>query len=156
MVAPVGSAIVADRWSRWPIPAGISLSHQSWAGPIPFLTLADWSSIVDEQRRVCEQYKATFVPRLPVLKVGICARREGRNSADSWIEDGSRPWHDGLVHLAQATSQAERVFHRCTLNTCQSGVLRRQFLGLPPGWRFLIADGFEDVWYDAKLLPGTI
>lgn len=26
------------------------------------------------------------------------------------------------------------------------------FLGLPPGWRFLIADGYEDVWQDASLL----
>ena len=24
--------------------------------------------------------------------------------------------------------------------------------GLPPGWRFLIAPGHEDVWYDGSLL----
>lgn len=24
-------------------------------------------------------------------------------------------------------------------------------LGLPPGWRFLLADGYEDVWEDASL-----
>ena len=26
------------------------------------------------------------------------------------------------------------------------------YLGLPPGWRFLIDEGYEDVWYDASLL----
>jgi hypothetical protein len=26
------------------------------------------------------------------------------------------------------------------------------YLVLPPGWRFLIADGYEDVWFDAALL----
>jgi hypothetical protein len=26
------------------------------------------------------------------------------------------------------------------------------FLALPPGWRFLIAPGHEDVWYDGTLL----
>jgi hypothetical protein len=26
------------------------------------------------------------------------------------------------------------------------------YMGLPPGWRFLIADGYEDVWYDSSLL----
>lgn len=26
------------------------------------------------------------------------------------------------------------------------------YLALPPGWRFLIAPGHEDVWYDAALL----
>ncbi|WP_434048948.1 MULTISPECIES: immunity protein Imm33 domain-containing protein [Sorangium] len=27
-----------------------------------------------------------------------------------------------------------------------------RFLGLPPGWRFLIADEHEDVWKDPSLL----
>lgn len=27
-----------------------------------------------------------------------------------------------------------------------------QYLGLPPGWRFLIAPGYEDIWYDNSLL----
>ena len=27
-----------------------------------------------------------------------------------------------------------------------------QYLGLPPGWRFLIAPEYEDVWFDASLL----
>ena len=26
------------------------------------------------------------------------------------------------------------------------------YLALPPGWRFLIADGYEDVWQDDSLL----
>ena len=28
----------------------------------------------------------------------------------------------------------------------------RKYLGLPPGWRFLIAGDHEDVWYDESLL----
>jgi hypothetical protein len=27
-----------------------------------------------------------------------------------------------------------------------------RYLGLPPGWRFLLADGQEDVWFDSTLL----
>ncbi len=27
-----------------------------------------------------------------------------------------------------------------------------KYLGLAPGWRFLIAGDFEDVWYDPELL----
>jgi hypothetical protein len=26
------------------------------------------------------------------------------------------------------------------------------YLALPPGWRFLVAPGYEDVWYDETLL----
>ena len=28
----------------------------------------------------------------------------------------------------------------------------QKYLGLPPGWRFLIAGDYEDVWYDESLL----
>lgn len=28
------------------------------------------------------------------------------------------------------------------------------YLGLPPGWRFLIAPGYHDTWNDPGLLPG--
>jgi hypothetical protein len=28
------------------------------------------------------------------------------------------------------------------------------YLQLPPGWRFLIAPGYEDLWYDDALLTG--
>ena len=27
----------------------------------------------------------------------------------------------------------------------------RQYLGLPPGWRFLIAGAYADVWFDAAV-----
>jgi hypothetical protein len=27
-----------------------------------------------------------------------------------------------------------------------------KYLGLPPGWRFLVADGYEDVWFDTDVL----
>jgi hypothetical protein len=30
--------------------------------------------------------------------------------------------------------------------------LAAAYLGLGPGWRFLIADGYEDVWFDEALL----
>jgi hypothetical protein len=28
----------------------------------------------------------------------------------------------------------------------------QKFLGLPPGWRFIVAGDYEDVWYDEALL----
>ena len=30
--------------------------------------------------------------------------------------------------------------------------LRQMGLALPPGWRFLLAPDYEDVWYDPSLL----
>jgi hypothetical protein len=31
----------------------------------------------------------------------------------------------------------------------------QKYLGLPPGWRFLIAGDYEDAWYDESLLTPT-
>jgi hypothetical protein len=41
-------------------------------------------------------------------------------------------------------THVEHLFERCPQ------VLT--YLALPPGWRFLMADGYEDVWQDASLL----
>lgn len=27
-----------------------------------------------------------------------------------------------------------------------------RYLGLPPGWRFLVAAAYEDIWFDPALL----
>jgi len=113
---------------------------------------------VDEQRRVCEQYKATFVPAPSNLKVGIARDvRDGIlpiHGLRTAPDPGTTGW---FIWAGGEMSQAEDFFaplHVEHLSEWCPAVLK--FLGLPPGWRFLIADGFEDVWYDAKLLPGTI
>ena len=32
----------------------------------------------------------------------------------------------------------------------------KKYLGLAPGWRFLIAGDYEDVWFDERLTRGLI
>ena len=34
----------------------------------------------------------------------------------------------------------------------ESNAVVLKYLALPPGWRFLVAGDYEDVWFDAKLL----
>lgn len=59
-----------------------------------------------------------------------------------------------MVHLAgEILSKAPDFFvplHIGHLKDWYPSVLK--YLGLPPGWRFLIAPGYEDVWFDAGLL----
>jgi hypothetical protein len=43
-----------------------------------------------------------------------------------------------------------KPFHIHHLQERCPGVL--PYLALPPGWRFLIGPGHEDVWYDSSLL----
>ena len=109
--------------------------------------------IFDIQLEVCGRYMVSPVPAPAALKVGISltvrdavqpinglrCRPEGDTSgwyiwAGEWSDDPRFfvPLH--IAHLDVWCPQAMR------------------FLQLPPGWRFLIAPGYEDAWADPKLI----
>ena len=65
-------------------------------------------------------------------------------------ERGTNGWY---LWRGEALSQAEDFFqslHTEHLADWSPDVL--PYLALPPGWRFLLAPGHEDVWYDASLM----
>ena len=88
------------------------------------------------------------------LKLGIsadfCSGNFPLNGLRHPPEDGTCGW---FLWAGSELSSApdffqpmhlEHLFERC------QRVL--PYLALPPGWRFLIADGYEDVWQDDSLL----
>lgn len=107
-----------------------------------------------QQLSVCERFNATPVPAEPHLKVGIARNvREGlqpihglRCGPDAgttgwffWAGDECSEAPDFFVPL-----HVEHLYDWCPQ------VL--PYLRLPPGWRILLAPGYEDVWYDPSLL----
>lgn len=108
------------------------------------------------QRKVCDRYGATFTPPIDHDKVGI---------SDTALA-GGMPLHGlryepdvgttGWYIWAGEWSNAENFFkplHVHHLVRDRPDVLA--YLALPPGWRFLIAPGHEDVWPDRTLLVTT-
>ena len=106
------------------------------------------------QQALCARHDAPFLAVELGRKVGAAAN----------LSTGLRPLN-GLRHppvgdttgwylwAGEELSQADDFFQPlCVehLETLCPQVL--PYLGLPPGWRFLIADGYEDVWFDATLL----
>ena len=106
------------------------------------------------QRAICAKYGANFSPIDPMLKVGININlRTGLQPLNGlrhpqagdtcgwylWAGEGLTEDPDFFVPL-----HAVHLADWCPL------VL--PYLALPPGWRFLIAEGHEDVWFDAALL----
>jgi hypothetical protein len=107
-----------------------------------------------EQKALCEKHGVEPVPAPPELKLGIAGnvrqglqplnglrlRPEGDTSGwyiwagDEWSDDPAFfiPLH--IEHLPEWCPAAMR------------------YLQLPPGWRFLVAPDYEDVWYDGQLL----
>jgi hypothetical protein len=106
------------------------------------------------QRRLCAQHGVPFVEAPEHLKVGISSN----------VRSGLRPIH-GLRHPPQGDttgwylwagdepSTAADFFQPLHVSHLAEWCpLALKFLGLPPGWRFLVAEGHEDVWGDPSLL----
>jgi hypothetical protein len=107
--------------------------------------------ITADQRIVCERLGTSPIDAPEGLKVGIGGR------------GGEGPVH-GLRHPPEGDttgwyiwrgelSDADDFFsplHVSHLKTQLPEVV--PYLALPPGWRFLLGPGHEDIWYDAALL----
>lgn len=109
--------------------------------------------VSSDQYRTCRRFSVECVPSPPYLKVGIARD----------VRHGLWPLH-GLRHpvVGDTTgwyiwsgqwSDAADFFvplHVEHLAQWRPEVL--PYLALPPGWRFLLAPNYEDVWEDPTLL----
>ena len=106
-----------------------------------------------QQREICEIYKTDFVPCEELSKVGIALgtmRLTPINGLRHVPEGGTNGWYIwGGKELSSRPDffdplHVQHLSDRCPL------VLR--YLGLPPGYRFILAGDYVDVWFDVALL----
>ena len=113
-------------------------------------------NLLKEQKKIAEKFGMELFPSNPQSMIGISKE----------VTQKIFPVH-GLRHLPEGMGtgwfiwageseipedpkffspiHAEHIF--------SENPLIAKYLGLPPGWRFLIDDtGHEDVWFDEKLL----
>ncbi len=105
------------------------------------------------QQQVCKQYGAKFMPPEHTYKLGISEgamrgelplngmRHPPESGTTGWFI-WSGDWSDDPDFFRPL-----HVYHMP--ENCPAAL---PFLALPPGWRFLIAEGYEDVWPDDTLL----
>jgi hypothetical protein len=112
------------------------------------------AAIKDLQREICKKHEAEFCPAPPDLKVGIAANvRSGLlpiNGLRHPPQGDTTGWY---IWAGEELSEAPDFFkplHVQHLDEWSPQV--KKYLGLPPGWRFLIAGDYEDVWFDKSLL----
>ncbi|MHA7963184.1 immunity protein Imm33 domain-containing protein [Paenibacillus sp. CAU 1782] len=108
---------------------------------------------ITEQKSMCRKYRADYMESELHLKVGI-----------AWnVKEGLEPIHGlrllpegdttGWYIWADEYSEADDFFvplHVAHLNEWDPKISK--YLGLSPGWRFIIAEDYEDVWFDEELL----
>ena len=107
-----------------------------------------------EQLAVCAEHKAVFRATAPESKVGFSRSvREGLVPLNGLRLEPTGETSGWYIWAGEVMSQADDFFvplHAAHLADEAPQVLK--YLGLPPGWRFLIADDYSDVWFDPDAL----
>jgi hypothetical protein len=110
--------------------------------------------LAKKQAEVCKQFAVEPFPTGSNLKVGIARNvREGLqpvNGLRIQPEGDTTGWY---IWAGEHWSDDPDFFvplHVEHLPLWSAAVM--PYLRLPPGWRFLVAPGYEDVWFDEQLL----
>jgi hypothetical protein len=113
-----------------------------------------WSAIEEAQRDVCRRFSAQFCAAPPHLKIGIALNvRDGIfpiNGLRHALEDETSGWYIWAGEELSTDPSFFKPLHIEHLDEWAPQI--KKYLGLPPGWRFLIAPDYEDVWFDESLL----
>jgi hypothetical protein len=111
-------------------------------------------SLKKTQKQICDKYDAIFSPPEPGTKIGIALNVQegllpinGLRHPESGTTNGWYVWAGEVLSQDSDFFQPLHVEH--ITNWCPQ---IEKFLALPPGWRFLIAGDYEDVWFDETLL----
>jgi hypothetical protein len=107
-----------------------------------------------QQQEVCDRYGVDFVPAPWHLKVGIARNvREGILPINGLRHPPAGDTTGWYIWAGEEISDDPDFFEPLHVEHlakwCPDAV---RFLGLPPGWRFLVEGDYEDVWEDQSLL----
>jgi hypothetical protein len=107
-----------------------------------------------EQRLLCERVAADYIAVAGWQKLGVSRDViQGGwplNGLRVAPEEGTCGWY---IWCGRAFSEDPDFFvpmHAHHLFQKRPEIIK--YMGLPPGWRFLVAPGYEDVWPDSSLL----
>jgi hypothetical protein len=107
----------------------------------------------EKQQGVCVRFGAEFEPPGAMEKLGIALQTLNLlplNGLRISPENGTCGWY---IWGGEEQSEAADFFQPLHVHhleeRCPDGI---PYLGLPPGFRFLIAPDYEDVWQDEALL----
>ncbi|PPD55577.1 MAG: hypothetical protein CTY11_01390 [Methylomonas sp.] len=111
-------------------------------------------AIEDLQKQVCQKFGAQFLGAPDTSKVGISLNvRDGVvpiNGLRHPPEGDTSGWY---IWAGEELSNGTEFFKPLHIEHLDNWCPQiKKYLGLAPGWRFLIANEYEDVWFDESLL----
>ncbi|MEN6293936.1 MAG: hypothetical protein ABFD07_18205 [Methanobacterium sp.] len=110
--------------------------------------------VIYRQQKICEKFGAVFCAAPNSLKLGISLNVRDHiypiNGLRHQAKGDTTGWY---VWAGEGEPSTEIDFfkplHIIHLNEWCPEII--PYLGLPPGWRFLITPNYEDVWFDEYL-----
>ena len=111
--------------------------------------------MIDMQKTICNRYGATYFPSSFNQLIGIAKKSfDGLimpiNGLRHPVEiEHSSSWFIWARDYKEEDDFFEPIHIYHLLELCPKVI---RYLGLPPGWRFLFDNVYEDVWFDETLL----
>jgi hypothetical protein len=114
----------------------------------------DYKDIKFEQQLICIKYNAKYLEANTDSKIGISDNiKDGIlpiNGLRISPEGDTTGWY---IWAGEELSKADDFFKPLHLSHLKYYLPEvEKYLGLPPGWRFLIAGDYIDVWFDKDLI----
>ena len=112
-------------------------------------------SLTKQQRAVCHDHGADYLPPATGSKVGIALQTLGRVPVHGVRLPPTATTCGWYIHAGDGWSDADDFYQPlCVEHLSGYCAFVLPLLALPPGWRFMAdAEGFRDVWQDAE--PGA-
>jgi len=107
---------------------------------------------LETQEEVCARFGVAGKPPRPGERLGIALSTLGQlpiNGLRIHL-DGTCGWF--IWAGGEASTDPDFYQPLCVDHIADYLPSVEPYLSLPPGYRFLIADGYEDVWFDSVLL----
>lgn len=109
--------------------------------------------MTSEQKKICEKYGAVPMEASEELTAGVAENVWGDLIPVNGLRHppgrGTTGW---FIWAGEELSSAPDFFAPVHVKHLHERPEVLRYLALPPGWRFLIAGSYEDVWFDASLL----
>ena len=107
-----------------------------------------------QQEKICKRFNADFLEAPPDLILGVSRSAKELitplNGLRHPPDSGSTGWFIwGGEDYSEDPDFFEPLCVKHLHNWCPNII---PYLGLAPGWRFLVAKDYEDVWFDKTLL----
>ncbi len=106
-----------------------------------------------EQEKICSQNGVELYPALSNQMIGVSDNFGDKSLTNHGLRHAPEKGTCGWYLWSGDYSQADDFFKPMHVSHMESKFPNLvKFLGLPPGWRFLVGDDHEDIWFDASLL----